>query len=56
MEQVDQRLISAEGYGSERLVGQLYEVRSRLRLGDSPLTSLIEGWWDRSDTVIDLVA
>ena len=40
----------------ERLVGQLYEERSRLGLGDFPLTSRIEGWWDRSDTEIDLVA
>ena len=40
----------------ESLVGQLYEERSRLGLGDFPLTSRIEGWWDRSDTEIDLVA
>lgn len=54
--QADQRLMTAEGYGLERLVGQLYEERSRLNLGDFPLTSRIEGWWDRSDTEIDLVA
>lgn len=56
VEQADQRLMTAEGYGLERLVGQLYEERSRLGLGDFPLTSRIEGWWDRSDTEIDLVA
>jgi hypothetical protein len=56
VEQADQRLMSAEGYGLERLVGQLYEERSRLGIGDFPLTSRIEGWWDRSDTEIDLVA
>jgi AAA+ ATPase superfamily predicted ATPase len=56
VEQADQRLMKAEGYGLERLVGQLYEERSRLGLGDFPLTSRIEGWWDRSDTEIDLVA
>lgn len=37
-------------------MGQLYEERSRLAIGDFPLTSRIEGWWDRSDTEIDLVA
>jgi AAA+ ATPase superfamily predicted ATPase len=40
----------------EGLVEQFYEERSRLGLGDFPLTSRIEGWWDRSDTEIDLVA
>jgi hypothetical protein len=56
VEQADQRLMSAEGYGLERLVGQLYEERSRLGFGDFPLTSRIEGWWDSRDTEIDLVA
>ena len=56
VDQADQRLMTAEGYGLERLVGQLYEERSRLGVGDFPLTSRIEGWWDRSDTEIDLVA
>jgi hypothetical protein len=56
VEQADQRLMTAEGYGLERLVGQLYEERSRLGVGDFPLTSRIEGWWDRRDTEIDLVA
>ena len=56
VEQADQRLMTAEGYGLERLVGQLYEERSRLGIGDFPLTSRIEGWWDRNDTEIDLVA
>ncbi len=40
----------------ERLVGQLYEERSRLGLGDFPLSSRIQGWWDSRDTEIDLVA
>lgn len=56
VEQADQRLMTAEGYGLERLVGQLYEERSRKEVGDFSLTSRIEGWWDRSDTEIDLVA
>lgn len=56
VQQANQRLMTAEGYGLERLVGQLYEERSRLGIGDFSLTSRIEGWWDRSDTEIDLVA
>ncbi|MFL0771085.1 MAG: ATP-binding protein [Prochlorococcus sp.] len=56
VEQADQRLMTSEGHGLERLVGQLYEERSRLDLGDFALTSRIEGWWDSRDTEIDLVA
>jgi hypothetical protein len=57
VEQADQRLMTVEGHGLERLVGQLYEERSRLGIGDFPLTSPIKGWWDRrGDTEIDLVA
>jgi AAA+ ATPase superfamily predicted ATPase len=56
VEQADERLMTAEGYGLERLVGQLYEERSRLGLGDFALTSRIQGWWDSRDTEIDLVA
>jgi hypothetical protein len=56
VEQADQRLMTAEGYGLERLVGQLYEERSRKEVGDFALTDRIEGWWDRNDTEIDLVA
>ena len=40
----------------EPLVGQLYEERSRLGLGDFPLSARIQGWWDSRDTEIDLVA
>ena len=57
VDQADQRLMAADGYGLERLVGQLYEERSRLGMGDYPLTSPIQGWWDRSgDTEINLVS
>ena len=56
VEQADTRLREAEGFGLERLVGQLYEERSRKGVGDFPLTHRIEGYWDRSDTEIDLVA
>ena len=54
--QADERLAEVEGFGLERLVGQLYEERSRLGIGDFPLTRRIEGYWDRNDTEIDLVA
>jgi len=57
VEEADQRLMTAEGHCLERLVEQLYEERSRLGIGDFPLTSPIKGWWDRrGDTEIDLVA
>jgi AAA+ ATPase superfamily predicted ATPase len=54
--QADERLAMAEGHGLERLVAGLYEERSRKELGDFPLTHAVRGWWDRSDTEIDLVA
>lgn len=54
--QADARLADAEGHGLERLVAQLYEERSRRALGDFSLTSRIDGYWDRSDVEIDLVA
>ncbi len=56
LEQADARLREAEGFGLERLVGQLYEERSRKGVGDFSLTHRIEGYWDRSNTEIDLVA
>ena len=45
-----------EGKGLEKLAGQLYEERSRKGLGDFPLTNRILGYWDKSDTEVDLVA
>lgn len=56
VQQADVRLADAEGYGLERLAAQLYEERSRRGLGDFRLTRRIEGYWDRNDTEIDLVA
>ena len=50
------RLQVVEGKGLEKLAGQLYEERSRKALGDFPLTHRILGYWDKSDTEIDLVA
>ena len=54
--QADERLHEAEGFGFERLVGQLYEERSRKGTGDFPLTHRVQGYWNRADTEIDLVA
>jgi AAA+ ATPase superfamily predicted ATPase len=54
--QADERLADVEGHAFEKLVGVLYEERSRKGLGDFPLTARIVGYWDRGDTEIDLVA
>ncbi|WP_338521472.1 ATP-binding protein [Pseudomonas batumici] len=56
LQQADERLMQVEGSALEDLVGQLYEERSRRGLGDFPLTERIQGYWDRSDVEIDLVA
>ena len=52
----DARLCDVEGTLLEKLTGELYEERSRKGLGDFPLSARITGYWDRSDTEIDLVA
>jgi AAA+ ATPase superfamily predicted ATPase len=54
--EADQRLADAEGGSLEKLAGQLYEERSRKGIGDFPLTRRVQGYWDRSDVEIDLVA
>lgn len=56
IEQADERLAEVEGHSLEKLVGLLYEERSRKGLGDFALTARIQGFWDRGDTEIDLVA
>ncbi len=56
VQEADQRLEDVEGGALEKLVGQLYEERSRKGIGDFPLTQRIQGYWDRGDTEIDLVA
>ena len=56
VDQADERLAQVEGHGLERLAAQLYEERSRRGIGDFALTRRIDGYWDRSDTEIDLVA
>jgi AAA+ ATPase superfamily predicted ATPase len=53
--EADQRLKEVEGIALEKLVGLLYEERSRKQIGDFPLTQRVQGYWDRSDTEIDLV-
>lgn len=54
--EADMRLAEVEGAAQEKLAARLYEERSRRGLGDFPLTRRIDGYWDRKDTEIDLVA
>ncbi|MCC6400370.1 MAG: ATP-binding protein [Flavobacteriales bacterium] len=54
--QADGRLQAAEGYGLERLVATIYEERGRKGLPGFTLSKRIEGYWDRGDVEIDLVA
>jgi hypothetical protein len=54
--EADEQLAKVEGTGLEKLVGKLYEERSRRAIGDFPLSRRIRGYWDRKDTEIDLVA
>lgn len=54
--QADERLATVEGFGLEALAGQLYAERSRMGLGDFPLSEQVRGYWDRGDVEIDLVA
>jgi len=56
VEEAVSALNGLEGTALEKLAGQLYEERSRLELGDFPLTTRIRGFWDRKATEIDLVA
>jgi len=54
--QADERLADVEGPALEKLVGTLYEERSRKGVGGFGLTERIQGYWDRADTEVDLVA
>ncbi|MBL8622275.1 MAG: hypothetical protein JNK64_13260 [Myxococcales bacterium] len=56
LDQADEKLAEVEGYALEKLVGVLYEERSRKGRGDFALSARIQGFWDRSDTELDLVA
>ncbi len=54
--EADQRLADVEGCSLEKLAGQLYEERSRKGIGDFPITGRVQGFWDKADTEIDIVA
>ena len=54
--EADQRLAEVEGGALEKLAGQLYEERSRKGIGDFSVTHRVQGYWDKADTEIDLVA
>ena len=56
IDQAGERLAEVEGHALEDLVGQIYEERSRRGMGDFLLSERIQGYWDRSDVEIDLVA
>ncbi len=56
VDDADVRMQEVEGTGFEKLVGVLYEERSRKGVGDFPLADRVRGYWDRGDTEIDLVA
>lgn len=56
VEQADERLKVAEGFGLERLAATLYEERSRKGLNGFALTKRIDGYWDKGGVEIDLVA
>ena len=52
----NERLFDVEGGSLEKLVATLYQERSRKNIGGFALTRQIEGYWDRKDTELDLVA
>jgi hypothetical protein len=56
VERADRRLEDVEGHALERLVGKLYEERSRKGLPGFALTDRVAGYWDGADADIDLVA
>lgn len=56
IDEADHRLADVEGGSLEKLAGQLYEERSRNEIGDFPITHRVQGFWDKADTEIDLVA
>ena len=56
IDEADERLAETEGGSLEKLAGQLYEERSRKGITDFPLTHRVQGYWDKANTEIDLVA
>lgn len=55
IKEADERLAVVEGGSLEKLAGQLYEERSRLGVGDFPITHRVQGFWDKAGIEIDLV-
>jgi hypothetical protein len=56
IDEADRHLADGEGGALEKLVGQLYEERSRKGIGDFSLTHRVQGYWDKADVEIDFVA
>lgn len=56
VDMADQALMTTEGFGFEKMVGNIYEELSRKNKGDFQLSHKIAGYWDRKDTEIDLIA
>jgi AAA+ ATPase superfamily predicted ATPase len=56
IDKADAALAVAEDHALERLVGQLYEERSRKGLAGFALSQRIAGYWDSRNTEVDLVA
>lgn len=56
MEEILLKLDIAEGSGLEALAHRLYEERSRKALPGFALSQAIDGYWDKADTELDLVA
>jgi len=56
VDQADRQLADVEGHALEDLVARLYEEQSRRGIGDFALSERIQGYWDRADVEIDLVA
>ncbi|HEY0984869.1 ATP-binding protein, partial [Schlesneria sp.] len=56
IDEAEQRLAEVEGGSLEKLAGQLYEERSRKGVSSFPITHRVQGYWDKANTEIDLVA
>jgi AAA+ ATPase superfamily predicted ATPase len=54
--EADRRLADTEGRTLEKLVGTLYEERSKRGLEGFRLSARMQGYWDRSGTELDLIA
>lgn len=54
--EADKRLSTVEGVSLERLAAELYHERSVRGVDDFPVSSHVQGWWDRMGAEVDLVA